>query len=503
MPILSFDQVAVRKYDTPVLFDITWHVQPSEQWAIVGGNGSGKTTLLETIAGRWATVQGNLRKQGLVEFVANDYSFNRIARAAAQYYQQRFQAYEAAIAPTVREVLTEQMKPVGTVNEKSVLLAESRVSEIRLGEIADLLRITNLLDQPFITLSNGETRRMLLARSLVKKPDILLLDHPFVGLDVHSREVLREALAELARQGTSLILATAANEIPDCITHVLELELGRVKARKTHTEWLESLESASQIARPASVPTPIANSIAVSETLSAFSQTDFKSAFHLRNIQVVYDGKAVLDEVNWQVKRGEKWALTGPNGSGKSTLLSILTADHPQRFANDYDLFDQKRGGKGASIWDIKQKIGHVSPELHLYFPVEITVFKAIASGFYDATGVYFKKLDEEKITQVERLAELLGVTHVMQRPMQKLSKGEQRLVLLARALVKNPPLLILDEPCQGLDIGTIEYFKSVVDAVCGTDQRTLIYVSHYPHEIPTCVNRYLRLEKGKVAEMK
>lgn len=503
IPILSFDHVSVRKYDTPVLFDISWQVNPGEQWAIVGGNGSGKTTLLETIAGRWATAQGRFHKQGTVEFAANDYSFNRIARAAAQYYQQRFQASESALAPTVREVLTEQMKPVGTVDEKSVQLAESQVPETRLQEIAALLQLGPLLEQPFITLSNGETRRMLLARSLVKNPDILLLDHPFVGLDVLSREILREAMAELARQGASIILATATTEIPDCITHVLALEHGKIKARKTHEEWSEDQKVNSQIAPTAFESTLAINSIAGSKTLSTFSHQDFEYAFDLRNVRVVYDGKAVLNHVNWRVKKGEKWALTGPNGSGKSTLLSILTADHPQRFANDYDLFDQKRGGKGTSIWDIKQKIGHVSPELHLYFPVETTVFKAIASGFYDATGVYFKKLSEAQIAQVEQLAQLMGVGHVMDRSLQKLSKGEQRLVLLARALVKNPPLLILDEPCQGLDIGAVEYFRSVVDAVCGTDERTLIYVSHYPHEIPTCVDRYLRLEKGKVAELK
>lgn len=498
MSILSFENVSVRKYDTPVLFDINWRINPGEQWAIVGGNGSGKTTLLETIAGRWATAQGRFNKQGTVEFVANDYSFNRIARAAAQYYQQRFQAHEAAIAPTVREVLTEQMKPVGTVDERSVQLAKSEVSETRLKEITNLLQLNSLLDQPFITLSNGETRRMLLARSLVKKPDILLLDHPFVGLDVLSREILREALAELARQGTSIILATAATEIPECITHVVALEHGLIVEAgvKKNKEAFESVSLRNHFLK-----SPTLTGL---KTLSAFSeQPIYEYAFDLRNVRVVYDGKAVLDTINWRVKKGEKWALTGPNGSGKSTLLSILTADHPQRFANDYDLFDQKRGGKGASIWDIKQKIGHVSPELHLYFPIETTVFKAIASGFYDATGVYFNKLNEEQIAQVEQLAKLLGVGHVMERPLQKLSKGEQRLVLLARALVKNPPLLILDEPCQGLDIGAVEHFRTVVDAVCNTDERTLIYVSHYPHEIPTCVNRYLRLEKGKIAEMK
>lgn len=493
MPVVSLVNVSVRKYDTPVLFDLNWEVKPAEQWAVVGGNGSGKTTLLETLAGRWATTQGRLQKQGVVEFAANDYSFNRIARAAAQYYQQRFQAYEAAIAPTVREVLTEQMKPVGTIDEKSVKLAESIVPEERLKEISGLLHLYDLLDHPFITLSNGETRRMLLARSLVKNPDILLLDHPFVGLDVHSREVLRAALSQLALQGTTIILATAITEIPDCITHVLQLDGGKIRTATRIENWLPDANTPPPAVRAITAPTL--------SVLAEPSKINFQYAFNLRNTKVVYDGIAVLDGVNWKVKKGERWALTGSNGSGKSTLLSILTADHPQRFANDYDLFDQKRGGKGVSIWDIKQKIGHVSPELHLYFPVETTVFKAIASGFFDATGVYFRHLSEEQTEQVRRMAGLLGVEHVLERPLQKLSKGEQRLVLLARALVKNPPLLILDEPCQGLDIGAVEHFKSVVDAACGTGERTLVYVSHYPHEIPSCVDHLLRLENGKVVE--
>ena len=490
MPLLSFNHVSVRKYDTPVLFDLLWEVAPGEHWAIVGGNGAGKTTLLETIAGRWAPASGHFHRKGTVEFVANDYSFNRIASAAAQYYQQRFQASEAAIAPTVREVLTNQMKPVGTVDEKSVQLPDNTVPEDRLSAVAELLQITALLDHPFITLSNGETRRMLLARSLVKSPDILLLDHPFVGLDVQSRKILQEALSELAEQGTTIILATSPTEIPPCVTHVLQLEKGNIRTTSPLNTWQPVAETS---------PT---RSVLSAPAWNEPAFRDYEYAFDLRHTRVVYDGTAVLDNVSWKVKKGEKWALTGPNGSGKSTLLSILTADHPQRFANDYDLFDEKRGGKGASIWDIKQKIGHVSPELHLYFPTETTVFKAIGSGFFDATGIYFRTLNEQQIQRTHQMAELLGVEYALERPLQKLSKGEQRLVLLARALVKNPPLLILDEPCQGLDIGSVEYFKSVIDAVCGSGERTLLYVSHYPHEIPDCVTKTLRLEKGKVAEI-
>jgi molybdate transport system ATP-binding protein len=492
MAVISLTNVSVRKYDTPVLHELQWQVQPGEQWAVTGGNGSGKTTLLETMAGRWATARGTFHRQGTVEFVANDYSFNRIVRAAAQYYQQRFQAYEATVAPTVRNVLTGQLKPIGTVHEQSVQLPDLVLDNDRFEQVTGLLQLGHLLEQPFITLSNGETRRMLLARSLLKNPDILLLDHPFVGLDVHSRQVLHDALSALATAGVTLVVATSPSELPACLTHVLELDGGRIVRALPRADWF------TEQPRPAAkVPTATAQS-----TLADFgppSFVDYTTAFNLRNLRVVYDGKAVLDGINWEVKKGEKWALTGPNGSGKSTLLSILTADHPQRFSNDYDLFDQKRGGRGVSIWDIKQRIGHVSPELHLYFPTDMPVFNAIASGFFDATGVYFRQLTPEQTRQVHRTAALLGVEELLTRTFNKLSKGEQRLTLLARALVKNPPLLILDEPCQGLDIGSIEKFRAVVDAVAGTPDRTLVYVSHYPHEIPSCVTRSLQLRDGKV----
>lgn len=492
MPVISFSQVSVRKYDTTVLHDLNWEVLPGQQWAIIGGTGSGKTTLLDTLAGKWHKASGTLTRTGIIESVANDYSFNRIVRSAAQYYQQRFHSQDAEIAPTVREVLLDQLKPIGTVDSQSVTLKAITVSEERLNEISGLLSLNSLLDKPFVTLSNGETRRMLLAVSLLKTPDILLLDFPFVGLDVHSREVLTRAMETLSKQGVSIILATRVTEIPDFITHVLELDKGKIafqgkknEVRKHDNPNIAALENTSQAGHRLGDP----------------QLADFEVAFDLRNIRVVYNQQAVLDGITWKVKKGENWALSGPNGSGKSTLLSILTADHPQRFANDYDIFDGWRGGKNRSIWDIKKRIGHVSPELHLYFPTNTSVFKTIASGFFDATGVYFKKLTQEQIEIVHQTADILEVTHLLNSELRKLSKGEQRLVLLARALVKNPPLLILDEPCQGLDIPSTEHFKSFVDSICSNPLRTLVYVSHYVNEIPACVTQYIRLESGRVAD--
>ncbi|KAA6441605.1 ATP-binding cassette domain-containing protein [Dyadobacter flavalbus] len=498
MPLVSLQNVSARKYDSNVLSEINWEITPGQNWAIIGPNGSGKTTLLEIVAGKWPVSKGqisyswNTPLRETIELASNDYSLNRIVSAGAEYYQQRFHAYEAERAPTVRAILTDQLKPVGTVNENSVKLEPSKVSSEDLEKICALLSITNLLDHPFVTLSNGETRRMLLAKSLLKKPRILMLDNAFSGLDVHSREVLRNALSELAKSGVTIIMATTASEIPPCITHVLELHEGRIK---TFSD-IKDFESKSEQNITHPKPDP--------QQLARFGNpefTDFKFAIDLRNIKVRYHDQLILDDVNWKIAKGEKWALSGANGSGKSTLLSIITADNPQRFANDFDLFDQKRGGIGASIWDIKQKIGHVSPELHLYFPRNTTVFKTIASGFFDATGVFFKKLMDAQLVRVREVAELLHVHHFIEKDFSQLSKGHQRMVLLARALVKNPPLLILDEPCQGLDSEAVEYFKSVVNAVCDTPERTLIYVSHYPAEIPECVTHFLRLDKGKVTE--
>ncbi|SKC00579.1 ATP-binding cassette domain-containing protein [Dyadobacter psychrophilus] len=496
MTLISLVGVAARKYDTTVLSDINWNVEPGAHWAIIGPNGSGKTVLLDVIAGKWPVSKGaisyNLKAplRQAIEFVSNDYSFNRIVSAGAEYYQQRFHAYESERAPSVRAILTDQLKPVGTVNDNSVTLSPATVSKEDLDKVSALLSITHLLDHPFVTLSNGETRRMLLAKSLLKKPEILILDNAFSGLDVHSREVLRNALSELAQSGVTIVMATTATEIPPCITNVLELNNGRVSGSFDVADY--RAEFAVHAFNPKPDPAKLAH-------FGQPQHIDFEYAIDLRNINVRYHEQPILDNVSWKIAKGEKWALSGPNGSGKSTLLSIITADNPQRFANDYDLFDKKRGGIGASIWDIKQKIGHVSPELHLYFPRNTTVFKTIASGFFDATGVFFKKLTAPQTERVHEVAALLHVDHLIDKNFSELSKGQQRMVLLARALVKNPPLLILDEPCQGLDTDSIEYFKAVVDAICDTPERTLIYVSHYPHEIPSCVTKTLRLDQGKV----
>jgi molybdate transport system ATP-binding protein len=215
----------------------------------------------------------------------------------------------------------------------------------------------------------------------------------------------------------------------------------------------------------------------------------------MKSVQVRYGDKQILRDINWEVKKGERWLLTGPNGAGKSTLLSLITADNPQAYSNEIYLFDKKRG-TGESIWDIKKKIGYLSPELHVFFDHSSTAFEAIASGLFDTIGL-FRQLSEEQTNLVQNWMSLAGVEDIRDKRLYQLSAGEQRIVLLVRALVKNPPLLILDEPCQGLDENKQAELLELINAVCVYGNKTLIFVTHYFDARPACVTKFMNLSDG------
>ena len=230
--------------------------------------------------------------------------------------------------------------------------------------------------------------------------------------------------------------------------------------------------------------------------IAVTSDASFSTIISMENVSIRYGEKQVLNNVNWTVLPGERWALLGPNGAGKSTLLSLINGDNPQAYANQIVLFDRKRGS-GESIWDIKKKIGFVSPELHQYFPAESSCLQVIESGFYDTLGL-FRPSNPEKAALALRWMTVLKIEGHARKPLKQVTASTQRLCLLARALVKNPPLLIFDEPCQGLDEQQQRYFKYLLETICSISNTTLIYVTHYQHEIPNVVTQVLRLEEGE-----
>jgi molybdate transport system ATP-binding protein len=220
----------------------------------------------------------------------------------------------------------------------------------------------------------------------------------------------------------------------------------------------------------------------------------------VRDASVTYDGVRVLDGVSWTVREGESWALVGANGSGKTTLLSLILADNPQAYANDVRLFGHRRGD-GISIWEIKKRLGHVSPEAQIHDDPQATVLEGICSGFADGARLRHR-VSAHEVRIARAWARALDLGALLDAPHRTLSDGERRLALLARALAKKPRLLVLDEPCQGLDDPNAAKVLRMVGELCGHGAFTIIFVTHEPREIPACIGRVLRLEQGRVASI-
>ena len=214
----------------------------------------------------------------------------------------------------------------------------------------------------------------------------------------------------------------------------------------------------------------------------------------IKNVNITYNQVPILRKLNWTIREGEKWALFGPNGAGKTTLLSLVLGDNPQAYANDIVLFGKKRGS-GESIWEIKRNIGWVSPELQLYYPSDATCFDVVCSGFFDTIGLY-KKCSPTQQKTTHTWLKKLGLSGLAEIAFEDTSEGEGRLVLLARALVKNPALLVLDEPCQGLDANNRDRVIRAVDLVCKKSATTVIYVTHRIDELPQSITKKLTLKK-------
>jgi molybdate transport system ATP-binding protein len=469
-PIAVIEGLSASYGGAKVLSDISFTLNKDDYLAIVGPVGSGKTTLAKALSGRLfrtGTVYFKSRTTRVhpsILLVEQQHHFKNRSNMQDFYLQQRFNSADAGDAYTIREELSQE-------------------DEIRVKAWLGFFMLDHLRDKPLVTLSNGENKRLQLVKSVLRDPDWLILDNPFLGLDVEGREILANCLEKLRENSISFILINSPAALPACVNRVIYLENGRAA-------WdgpVSAYESARKVGQLTFDRSKMDDLIA-----SAIVFEEFQQAVHLRNVTIQYGEKVILSNITWEVKSGDRWALSGPNGAGKSTLLSLITADNPQAYSQDIILFGRRRG-TGESIWDIKKRIGYVSPELHVYFREPANVFNVVGSGLFDTLGVY-KKISEGQHQRIDLCLGVFGISHLADRMFQQISTGEQRMVLLARALVKNPPLLILDEPCQGLDEEQIQRVKEILDYICSNTQTTLIYVSHYASDIPSCVNQHLKL---------
>jgi len=424
--------------------------------AIAGRNASGKTLYVDKLRKQMASDK--------VRYIAFRDSYG-VATDQSYYLQLRWNQHDIdAETPNTGQLLEQSFRMTGPDTP------ERREWQ---RHIYEMFGMTPLLDKYIITLSSGELRKYQLAKTLLAQPTTLILDNPFIGLDSGTRQQLRDLMKLLAeeRQLEIMMVVSRREDIPDYVTDVISI--GDI---------------------PDGDGTGLSEEKRQSILNLPYNENDYHTdeVVNMHKVSITYGDRTILKELDWQVRNGEHWVLTGPNGSGKSTLLSLVCADNPQGYACDISLFGRQRGS-GESIWEIKRHIGYVSPEMHRSYHRDIPALQIVASGLKDSVGLYARTTPEEQDI-CRWWMDIFNIGHLAERSFLKMSSGEQRLVLLARAFVKDPELLILDEPLHGLDNMNRRLAKDVIETFCQRKNKTLIFVSHYNEERPACIDHEMTL---------
>ena len=474
MSSLQISQGTFRLSDTRILIIDHLTLRAGESWAFVGSNGSGKSALARALAGELRLLKGE-----------RQCSFSRITRLS-------FEQLQKLVSEEWQRNNTDMLSPGedDTGRTAADIIQDEVKDAARCQQLAARFAITPLLSRRFKYLSTGETRKTLLCQALMSQPELLILDEPFDGLDVDSRQQLAALLAQLNSAGYTLVLVlNRFDEIPDFVQHAGVLadcaltETGEKSAllQQALIAQLAHSEKLSGLTLPEPDAPPARELLSRDEPLIA-----------LRKGVVSYNDRAIIDNLDWTVNPGEHWQISGPNGAGKSTLLSLVTGDHPQGYSNDLTLFGRRRGS-GETIWDIKKHIGYVSSSLHLDYRVSTSVRNVILSGYFDSIGIYQAVSDRQR-KLAQQWLDILGFSaQTADAPFQSLSWGQQRLALIVRALVKHPTLLILDEPLQGLDPLNRQLIRRFVDVLISEGETQLLFVSHHATDAPDCITHRLQ----------
>ncbi|WP_108125766.1 ATP-binding cassette domain-containing protein [Saccharospirillum mangrovi] len=468
---MQFHQVEVEPRHGPTLRLDQWQLEPNQSWVILGGNGSGKSALARLLNGDLPLARGEFR--------------DRPARVHWLSLESQQALYERELYRDETD-FSDHLDPGTSVRE---LLEEIRPWDEAHDRLVALLKLAPLLDRGYRLLSSGEGRKVMLARAVLDRPDLLLLDEPFEGLDRQARLDLIDVLGELANGGQWLMMLIGQRQdVPPWATHLALLDRGQLMLQGTadavlnHPDWTAALDLSAR------------ESFDLPERQSDFQLPDWpadKPLVELHNGRVEYATGVQFEGLDWQLRPGEHTQIHGPNGCGKSTLLSLVSCDHPQCYANNLTVFGYRRG-QGESIWDIKKHLGLVSGHLHRDYRVAGNALTAVVSGLTDSIGVY-KDTGAHEAQLARQWLDLLGLADKAGEAFKRLSTGEQRLVLIARALIKQPPLLILDEPTQGLDDVNRFRVLAAVERILEAGPTTLLFVSHRDDEQPALIRRHLR----------
>ncbi len=460
---LSLDLEGERLFDK-----LTWQWNQGESWLVCGPNGAGKSLLARVLADSVPSVPGQVtlgfdpdKELGLVSFSLLE---DLLARE--------------------RHDDNSESTPGGIDPGRS---AATIIAEKGGGNWLHRVGLDRAARTGLRFLSNGEARRSLLGRALASQPRLLIVDGLFEGLDAAGRLDAWALLEEAAAAGTALLVCCRdPAEAPPICQHMLLLNALKIEACGDRETVMNSPAWSALNKPPPPLPDQLPPQLPSLAVLPPGSPL-----VEVRQLRIAYDGRDIINGLNWSFRKGQGWLVSGPNGAGKTTLAAVVSGDHPQAYANDVSLFGRRRG-TGETLWDIRRRIGVVTAELQLEHRVPANVLEVAISGFYDSIGIYRSwTAEQEGIARAWLSA--CGIPHLAGEEFSRLSYGERRLALLARALVKAPDLLILDEPCQGLDHANRSAILAIVDRVAASTGVSVMHITHDPSEQLACISHRLR----------
>lgn len=450
-----------------------WKLRSGEIWVIAGPGGTGKTSLARAIAGA-------PDKSGKVCRIAGISRTNSHNQAGSWISFDR----EQEIRDTLRR--DDDSEVLGRPDEGTTLEKFLDTPDARKYISPELLN--KLAGRGIKNLSTGEFRQVLIAREAGRNTELAVLDEPFEGLDVTARPRLMRQLAGWSATDTLIVLTVnRLEDIPEFATGLALLNEDRLAAEGRPAEILNSpigramFDGVEHNQRTRKIPPP---PVPVEYSGS--------SLIEMKDLSLAYNGRTVLENISWTVEAGESWLLTGPNGSGKTTLLNLISGDEPRGYGQDFRLFGKQKGS-GETTSQIKSRLGQVSAIIQESAPRHADIIEIVGSGLKDSM-VITSKLDGFEIDLVKQWLDILGLTGKEGIPFFRLSFGDRRLAMIGRAMIKHPPLLLLDEPMRGLDTDDRHRISHLVDILIRDTHTTVLFVSHRPEDAPSSVNSHIRL---------
>ena len=443
---------------------------------ILGPNGSGKSALAALLAGDGELLDGQR------QVISN------IAWVSVEQQQGLIEAEKQKDCADILDII-----PIPSTVEEILLdgLRLEDIDQTLLTTVTNVFSLSAMLQRPFRALSTGETRKLLLAKALLSQAKLLILDEPWDGLDKQSCADFNALLLEISSQTTLVLVLNRLSEVPSFCQQLILMQSGSIQWQTPVDDNLaEQLTHISQLQhmqqQDLALPDKDGDSFAP-HPLDANAPL-----VKLSNVKVNYADNIVFSGLNWTIEPQQHWQVTGPNGSGKTCLLNLITGDHPQCYVNDIYVFGYQRGS-GESIWQIKQYIGYLSNAFHLDYRVNCSLLDVVLSGFYDSIGLY-QQATNNQLALATQWLNLMGLGTQTVTPFQQLSFGDQRLALIARAMVKHPALLILDEPCNGLDDINRLKVLALIELLAREGSTTLLYVNHHQEDVIPSITQHLSM---------